>query len=40
MNLPITPFELSRSRGGRYACRQSGIFVCMEPSLQSIMEAL
>ena len=33
MNLPIIPFQVSRSRGGRYACRQSGIFLCLEPSL-------
>ena len=31
--LPIIPFQVSRSRGGRYACRQSGIFLCAEPSL-------
>jgi hypothetical protein len=31
-SLKIT-FELSRWRGGRYACRQSGIFLCLEPSL-------
>jgi hypothetical protein len=24
--LPKSPFQVSRSRGGRYACRQSGIF--------------
>jgi hypothetical protein len=33
MNLPITPFQVSRSRGGRYACRQSSVFLCIEPSL-------
>jgi hypothetical protein len=32
MNLPIIPFQVSRSRGGRCACRQSGVFLCAEPS--------
>ena len=32
-NLPEIPFQVSRSRGGRYACRQSGIFLGVEPSL-------
>jgi hypothetical protein len=27
------PFQLSRARGGRYAYRQSAIFLCLEPSL-------
>ena|ERR1700685_476111 len=31
-NLPIIPFQVSRSRGGRCACRQSGVFLCAEPS--------
>ena len=31
-SLPIIPFQVSRSRGGRCACRQSGIFLCVEPS--------
>jgi hypothetical protein len=30
--LPQTPFQVSRWRGGRCACRQSGIFLCVEPS--------
>jgi len=29
----ISPVQVSRARGGRYACRQSGIFLCVEPSL-------
>ena len=33
MNLPESPFQVSRSRGGRYACSESGIFLCAEPSL-------
>jgi hypothetical protein len=33
VNLLKTPFQVSRSRGGRYAWRQSGSFLCVEPSL-------
>jgi hypothetical protein len=33
VSLTISSFQVSRSRGGRYACRQSGIFLCVEPSL-------
>ena len=32
-HLPRRAFQVSRSRGGRYASRQSGIFLCVEPSL-------
>jgi hypothetical protein len=33
VSLTISSFQVSRSRGGRCACRQSGIFLCVEPSL-------